>query len=212
MTSRSTPPHVSPADRENGEPERQSITPSQRRKSHTRTRRCLYSSRQDRRGRLWCGVQGSPQGVGSASRHQTGPSRFRPSGDYQGNIHHATMRQVGKEKGTARVLLVLCVVWRYFRGLGCWLVGSVVGVIGGCWRFFILASLSPLLPPPHTLLYSQYVVKYFGSYFKNTDLWVSERPESGSYRVGGCEEDCVYVFPSTFVVQEVAIVAHLDCL
>jgi hypothetical protein len=23
------------------------------------------------------------------------------------------------------------------------------------------------------LLYSQYVVKYYGSYFKNTDLWVS---------------------------------------
>ena len=52
----------------------------------------------------------------------------------------------------------------------------------------VLHTRFPLPPPPphtHTLLYSQYVVKYFGSYFKNTDLWVSERPESGSYGVGG---------------------------
>ena len=116
-----------------------------------------------------------------SNRSQSIPTFRRLSRKYP-SCNNATGGQgEGNRTRAARVVYGLEILSR----VGCRLVGSAVGVIGGCWRFFILASLSPLLPPTRTLLYSQYVVKYFGSYFKNTDLWVSERPESGSYRVGG---------------------------
>ena len=52
----------------------------------------------------------------------------------------------------------------------------VVALLNGNGYFdtLLIEFLPPPSPPPHPLTpTSQYVVKYYGSYFKNTDLWVS---------------------------------------
>lgn len=42
---------------------------------------------------LWQRVQGFVQRAGPDAGHQAGARRHRPSGNHQGDIHHATVRQ-----------------------------------------------------------------------------------------------------------------------